>query len=57
MLSQVFHALEAFQVGISLSRPYAETEGELADERHSEADDVSFFSCHNRTVYTLRLQR
>jgi hypothetical protein len=53
MLSQVFHALEAFQVGIGLSRLYAETESELTDECHCEADDVSFFSCHNRTILRL----
>ena len=48
MLSQVLHALEALQVSVGLSWPYTETEGKLADECHREADDISFFACHNR---------
>ena len=56
MLSQVFYALETFQVGVGLSGPYAKAEGELADERHRIADDVSFFTCHNCTFYAMTVQ-
>ena len=50
VVMQVLHALVALQVGVGLSGPYAEAEGELADKCHSETDIVSFFACHNRIV-------
>ena len=43
----MFHALESLQIGVGLSGPYAEAEGELTDECHRESDDVSFFASHN----------
>jgi hypothetical protein len=56
MLSQVLHALEALQVSVGLSWPYTVTEGKLADECHREADDISFFACHNRCCLLFRVQ-